>query len=664
MVPAISRKQRPMKQEDNWFYKSIQFSKKYFPFLLKENEKTKKQNNQFFNQEYLDTLQFSGFHISPNDVLLVSYTFALLSFLVILFIDIGIIILYVLSKMQLDPLTVIIMSSATLFVPFLLMNLTASYPKTYLKYAKIHSLGDIPEVLSYLVMYLKLVPNLENSVQFAAMESSTSLVHDLRKMLWDMEIRVYHGITDALTHFADQWGRWSEHFKRSLHLIRSSIDEPEEAQRIMTLNKALDVGLEGTRIVMNEFAEKLHQPTLVIYSIGIMIPLAIIAMLPAAGLIGLQITIFQVFFLYDIILPLLLFLYIRKILLSRPATFNPPNIPKNHPKLRGIHHRKHQSIACSLFIVCISPIFLMMFPGTPAPIVSTIHSINSIIPLSITIIWGIAAAITYYTSTVYWPHKNIRDTIKHMEKEFSDALYIIGNRISEEKSPEESFLYTAETMKGSAISDLFSHTSYNLTALHTTISEALFNPEYGSLKHVYSDRIRAIMRLFVEGIKKSQRSVSISIIRLADHLKELQQVETRIKENLSTLTSTLQSTATIFAPLIAGVTLAITQLISDIIQKTTQSLDTPSMMDTHMMYGITNTFSLENIDPTYFVLVIGIYIVELVFLLTRFTNGIDEGDDKAEFYFQLGRTLPVAVLVLTISIIISQLFLSSVANHI
>ena len=186
----------------------------------------------------------------------------------------------------------------------------------------------------------------------------------------------------------------------------------------------------------------------------------------------------------------------------------------------------------------------------------------------------------------------------------------------------------------------------------------------GSLKHVYSDRIRAIMRLFVEGIKKSQRSVSISIIRLADHLKELQQVETRIKENLSTLTSTLQSTATIFAPLIAGVTLAITQLISDIIQKTTQSLDTPSMMDTHMMYGITNTFSLENIDPTYFVLVIGIYIVELVFLLTRFTNGIDEGDDKAEFYFQLGRTLPVAVLVLTISIIISQLFLSSVANHI
>jgi hypothetical protein len=249
-----------------------------------------------------------------------------------------------------------------------------------------------------------------------------------------------------------------------------------------------------------------------------------------------------------------------------------------------------------------------------------------------------------------------------MEREFSDALYIIGNRISEEKSPEESFLYTAETMKGSAIAELFSHTSYNLTALHTTLSEALFNSEYGSLKYIYSERIKAIMRLFVEGIKKSQKSVSISIIRLADHLKELQQVEIKIKENLSTLTSTLQSTATIFAPMIAGITLAITQLISNIIQKTTQSF--PSTMDTSMMYGITNTFSLENIEPSYFVLVIGIYIIELVFLLTRFTNGIDEGDDKAEFYYQLGRAMPVTVLVFTISIVISQFFLSSIASRI
>ena len=113
-----------------------------------------------------------------------------------------------------------------------------------------------------------------------------------------MEIRIYHGIDDALTDFADQWGRWSEYFKRALHLIRSSIQERDEASRMVTLNRALDVALDGTQEMMNKFANSLHQPAMVIYSIGIMIPLALVAMLPAAGLVGLKITIFQVFFLY------------------------------------------------------------------------------------------------------------------------------------------------------------------------------------------------------------------------------------------------------------------------------------------------------------------------------------------------------------------------------
>ena len=281
--------------------------------------------------------------------------------------------------------------------------------------------------------------------------------------------------------------------------------------------------------------------------------------------------------------------------------------------------------------------------------------------------WGIAIAVAYYSYSIYHPTKKIRDTIKHMEKEFSDALYIMGKRIGEEKSPEESFLYTARNMEGSDIASLFSQTGYNLTAIHTTLDQALFNTEYGSLKHIYSERIRAIMRLFVEGIKKSQQSVSVSLVKLADHLKELQLVESKIKETLSTLTATLSSTAAFFAPMIAGVTLSITQLISAIIQKLSSNMQNTSLSTTPgstFFSGISHTFSLENIQPEYFVLVIGFYIIELVILLTRFTNGIDEGDDMAEYMYMLGKTMPVSIAVLTVSILLSHLFLSSIALHI
>lgn len=623
-----------MEDENHWFIKGIYFARRYFRWLSRDNDRWRR----YFSEDYLEDLEISGLNIKPFEILSFSYMIFFLVFIGFIMIDLFIIFIYYSQGLQLDIITLILMFLVTLLIPFIAMNLIAVYPRTIARYTRIHSIGDIPEILSYLVMYLKLVPNLENSIKFTAKESSTTLTRALRKMIWDMEIRVYHGVNDAITHFANKWGKHSDHLKRALHLIRSSIDEPEEAQRIITLNKALDVGLDGTRYLMNEFASKLHQPTLIIYSIGVMIPLSLIAMLPATALIGMNITIFQIFILYDIILPVILYLYMRSILLSRPATFNPPIISKEHPYLKNMNKHRSQIIAVILGLAITIPYILFGIPG---------------IPMVFFPIWGLTIAITYYTISVYRPYKKIRDDIRSMEEEFTDALYILGKRISEEKSPEESFIYTAETMRGSKIAEIFNRIGYNLTALHTNLHDALFHPEYGSLKYVYSSRIRAIMHLFIEGIKKSHKSASISIIKLADHLKELQEVEKRIKETLGSLTATLRSTAAFFAPLIAGVTLAITKVVTLLINR----LNNNSIVAKSSMF---NVFSIENIQPEYFILVIGIYIIELVILLTRFTNGIDEGDDRAEYMYNLGRTLPIAVATLTITVILSQMFFSKI----
>ncbi|MEM4258351.1 MAG: hypothetical protein QXL17_04275 [Candidatus Thermoplasmatota archaeon] len=659
--------------EEHWFVRACFFAQKYCSFLAPDTKATQKKIKKYFSQEYMETLSFTGLQVEPRSVLSLAYMVALLSFIGMFFLDFAVVISYGFDITMIDPITLLLLGVVTIFLPVVLMNMIASYPKTYAQYMKIHSLGDIPEILSYLVMYLKLVPNLENSVKFAASESSTSLAQDLRKMLWDMEIRVYHGIDDALTNFASLWGRWSEYFKRSLHLIRSSIQERDETSRVITLNRSLDVALDGTRDMMNQFASKLHQPTMVIYSIGIMIPLSLVAMLPAAGLIGLKITIFQVFIMYDILLPLIIFFYTRKVLLSRPATFNPPQIPSYHPELIFINKKRRLllslGIGCGVSIPGVIFILLPVFftdTGSLPPLLSYIVSpdgLNTIFPVTLFFIWGIAAFVTSYCLSVYRPYKKVRDDIKQIEREFGDALYILGKRIAEEKSPEESFVYTAHTMSGAKIAQVFSQTGYNLTAMHTNVRDALFSPEYGSLKHVYSDRVKAIMRLFVEGIQKSQRAVSISLIKIADHLKELQEVEKKIRESLYALTSTLRSTAALFAPLIAGVTLAITKLITNIIASMAGKIPSDTF-DTggSVLSTVSESFTLENVRPEFFVLVVGIYIIELVFLLTRFTNGIDEGDDKPAFMYSLGQTMPTAVIVLTMTVIIGQMLFSSIVR--
>lgn len=624
-----------------FFEKGCKFAVKNFSWLIGDIKKFKEKANKSVSQDFIDSLNFTGMNLEPYEILLFSYVGAILSFIFAVFLDIAILIFYNFS-MGIGYLTILLMVLITILFPILALQFISEYPKTKARYMKIHSLGDIPEVMSYIVMYLKLIPNLENAFRFAAKESKTSLGKDLKKLIWDLEIRIHKSIDDAITYFANLWGKWSDYLKRALHLIRSSIHERNEGERNVTLDRSLDIVLEGTKSTMIEFSNRLHQPTLIIYSIGVMIPLALVAMLPAVSLIGFKISIFEIFLFYDVLLPLLLFIYIRKILLSRPATFNPPIIPKKHPDLEKINKKQNFIISLLIGFIISTPAIFM-------------EKINNNFPTTLFLLWGITIPISIYCTKTYSSYKKIRDDIKEIENEFGDSLYVLGKRIIEGKPAEEAFNYASKALKGSKIGKVFEKTSFNLLSMRMDTNDALFDEKFGSLKHIYSERIRAIMKLFVEGIKRSYITAGVAIIKIADHLKQLQDVEKGIKNALGTLTSTLRTTATIFAPMIAGVTLGITKLISNVLGNMNFE-----GIKSNSFFGL-SSFAIENVKPEYFVLVIGIYIIELVFLLIRFANGIDEGDDTIQYMYNLGKSLPTAILFFSIITVISMFFFQGMA---
>ena len=603
-----------------------------FTWMVGDIKKFREKTNRSVSQEFIDSLTFTGMNLEPYEILLFSYGSAAIAFIFALMIDFIILFFYHFSISQ-SYFAIVLIILIPIIFPLMALQFISEYPKYKAKQMKIHSLGDIPEVLSYIVMYLKLNPNLENAFRFAAKESETSLGKDLRKLLWDLEIRIHKSIDDAITYFANLWGKWSDYLKRALHLIRSSIHE-KSGERNATLDRSIDVVLEGTKSMMIDFSNKLHQPTLVIYSIGVMIPLALVAMFPALSLIKMKfrIGIIEVFIFYDILLPIILFIYIRKILMARPATFSMTPIPSDHPKLRGVNKKRNVVVALlTAFIVVIAGLIFSKFFSSP------------FFPSSLIALWGFSALVATYSISTYTPYKKIRDDIKKMENEFGDALYVLGKRIMEGKPAEEAFIYASHALEGSKIGEVFEKTSFNLLSMRMNTKEALFDENFGSLKHVYSSRIKAIMRLLAEGVKKSYVAAGVAIIKIADHLKQLQNVEKSIKNALATLTSTLRTTANIFAPIIAGVTLGITQLISTTLLK----------MPAEETFASAN---FVNIKPNYFVLVIGVYIMELIFLLNRLANGIDEGDDKIEYMYQIGKSLPSSIILFTVVTILSMFF--------
>ena len=503
---------------------------------------------------------------------------------------------------------------------------------------------------------------MELAISFAAENSSRPLASDLRKLIWDMHVRVYSSMDDALIAFANQWGRNSEYFKRALHLVKSSTNEPDEAQRVITLNKSLDIVLEGTRKMMEGFAVRLKTPTYILYSIFILIPLALVALLPALTIVGVHIEPVILILIYDLILPIITFAYAQYILLQRPATFPPPRIPDEHPRLANIRYRKNLVMVVSLIVaVCISASgFVWLSLGNPGGIIST-GAMDGYISVFFPFIWGITAFITIYALGVYTPYKNIRDEIKEIESQFADALFVLGRRITEGRSPEWAFMQTAQTMKGSLIGETFEDVARNLSILRTTLIGAIFDKEYGAFRNIYSERVHTTMHLFTKSVYKSHTAAGIAIVKLADHLKELQEVEENIKRSLYDVTSTMRSTAILFAPLIGGITLALSEVIQKILENIAhEASKLPGDIGMGAIMEDVGSGMEQSISPDVFMFSIGFYMIILVVILVRFAGGIEYGEDKAQFMYDLGSVLPVSILVFSLSVVVSRILFAGI----
>ena len=292
--------------------------------------------------------------------------------------------------------------------------------------------------------------------------------------------------------------------------------------------------------------------------------------------------------------------------------------------------------------------YILLLLGNPKGIVAT-TPLGGYIPPTLPLILGGVAGVSIYLYFSSVPYKKIRDRIKQMEQEFADSLFVLGRRISEGRAPEEAFAYTARTMEGSKIGEAYEEISMNLLSLRTNLRNAIFDEEFGAFRHIYSERIRNTMLLFTESVHKNHEAAGASIIKLADHLKELSAVDERIRRSLYDVTSTMRSTVIIFAPLIAGITLALAEVITKILGQVGERMNrVPADLSGMPVEIGQGTFS-QSIAPDHFLLAIGIYIILISTILTRFAGSVEYGGDRAQLKYDLACMLPVSIIIFAVS---------------
>jgi hypothetical protein len=509
-------------------------------------------------------------------------------------------------------------------MPLCVYFLVGWYPKGLAERERIRGLGEVSQLINYMTMAMKTTPNIERAAQFAAENLDGSLGRRLRRLLWEVGLRVHTSVDEALIKFANFWGKWREDFRRSIYLIRSSMLERYESRRLEVLDKALDTCLQGTKEQMERFAASLHLPTLIIYSIGVLLPLVLVAVLPVLATIGISISVWQIFTIYCIILPLVVWMLSRRVLAKRPAAFPPPKIPNDAMTRRTI------LIAVALGLtISSSAVACALGKNVPQDLAA------------LSALWGVGLSITFYLYKTTSKTYKLRQRILQIEHEFCDSLFQLGNRISEGRPAEDAFERVAETMRGSGVSEVFERTSANIMIGNLGLRSALFDEQSGALRNIHSQTVRSTMKMLVDVIQRSTKAAGETILRMASHLKELRRVEADVRKSLGEVVSSMRSVALFFAPLVASVTSRMQGVLAG------------KSAEVSFLGGV-------SVSPSIFLFVLGVYIMLLTIILISYSTEIEVGDDGLAKRAAIAQSLPIALAVFTIGAVVGGRMMAAI----
>jgi len=213
----------------------------------------------------------------------------------------------------------------TLLIPFGVFYFLATYPTRRANRIKSKNFGRMPEAVSYMSISMRLNPSLNKAVEFASDNVDEPLSGDLKQVIWNVYMKKFSSIEESYLDFAYKWGEWNEDFKRSLYAIRSSVLETTQSGVKRVLDSANRIILEGTINQVEGYLNSLSGPTMVLFALGVLLPIFIATLLPIMGL-GMD-YLPLVVLLMDVVFPMVTLLFAMSVLEKRPGTMLPPDIP-------------------------------------------------------------------------------------------------------------------------------------------------------------------------------------------------------------------------------------------------------------------------------------------------------------------------------------------------
>jgi len=467
---------------------------------------------------------------------------------------------------------------------------------------RIRTLGAAPSLVTTLVLGATLWPSAERAAAFAGRAQNGLLAARL-----DEHHRRAAGTPrSGLGTFAAAWSDRFPALERAVGLVENATVAPAE-ERPDILERARQCILDGTRDEMAAFAASLHGPATGLYAFGVLLPLAMASLLPAAAAAGVPVTAPVLVGTYGVVLPAGLLIACCWLLGRRPVAFPPAPVPRSHP---DVPETALPSVVAGLTAGVAGWLLAgVLVAEWAAPIGALGSSVGSTLVVH------------------YRPVSEVRDHVTAVEAGLPDALSAVGRRLDRGQSVEAAL--------GAAVDEVPDPTSGIIEAavarqerLGTSVEGAFLGPS-GALSDLPSHRTRRVATL-LDTAATIGPPAGESVTTMGEHLEALRAIERETRRDLSQITETLSNTAALFGPLVGGATVALAGSM-----------------------GSGGQF--ETIPSALLGTVVGWYVLVLAVLLTVLSTGLHRGLDRALVGYRTGLALLSATATFFVAVVATGL---------
>ncbi|MDB2242539.1 type II secretion system protein [Halorubrum ezzemoulense] len=492
------------------------------------------------------------------------------------------------------------------------------------------ALGAAPGLVGRLVLRMRLDPSTERAVRFAGRTGEGPLAAALSRH----ERGCADGPTSGLRAFAREWTPWFPAIDRAAALVRTAATAPPE-RRGRCLDRALDATLSGTTDRLASFVGSVRGPVSALYAFGVLLPLALIALLPAGAAAGVAVGSGLVAGLYLIALPGGLVAASAWLLSRRPVAFPPPQIGGDHPDVPD--RRGHALVVgCAL--------------GAAAAAVAA----RVVAPWA----WPVAGVGVGVGSALFVlarPRRAVLSEVRGVERGLPDAMTVIGGDVAEGVAVETAVANAGERLDG-ATGEVFERAGRRSDTLRVGVREA-FLGQGGPAADVPLSRVRGAIALLSVAAREGRPAGDV-LLELADQLESLRELERDARRQLATVTGTLSNTAAVFAPLVGGATVA---LATGIDAADVGSLGAGAAAGADALGGGglgaesgvaaggsgaasdgARTGGTAALSVPVLGRIVGTYVLLLAALLTGLATGLERGFDRTLVAYRVGIALPTA----------------------